>query len=96
MDTGSDTAANLGLDELITRTDQVFDTGVVDMGYHYPTSADIDSDWDVDFVDYAILASQWQQTPGEPSADIAPPPAGDGIVDINDLGTLVGYWLWGK
>jgi len=36
IDAGSDTAAALGLNELTTRTDCVPDTGVVDMGYHYP------------------------------------------------------------
>ncbi len=36
VDAGSDTAANLGLDELITRTDGIPDSGVVDMGYHAP------------------------------------------------------------
>ncbi|MCK5564437.1 MAG: right-handed parallel beta-helix repeat-containing protein [Planctomycetes bacterium] len=35
IDAGSDTAANLGLDELTTRTDDVTDSGTVDMGYHY-------------------------------------------------------------
>ncbi|MFH1613469.1 MAG: hypothetical protein ABIG61_00085 [Planctomycetota bacterium] len=59
-----------------------------------PNRADIDKDWDVDFFDYAILASQWQQIPGEPSTDIAPS-SGDGFVDINDLAFLVENWLWG-
>ncbi|HUT03231.1 MAG TPA: right-handed parallel beta-helix repeat-containing protein [bacterium] len=36
IDTGSGTAESLGLDKLTTRTDSVPDTGVVDMGYHYP------------------------------------------------------------
>ncbi|MHC4500711.1 MAG: right-handed parallel beta-helix repeat-containing protein, partial [Planctomycetota bacterium] len=36
VDAGSDTAANLELDLFTTRTDQVSDEGVVDMGYHYP------------------------------------------------------------
>ena len=38
VDAGSDTAANLGLDEVTTRTDGVDDAGQVDMGYHaeYP------------------------------------------------------------
>ncbi len=35
VDAGSDTAANLGLDEKTTRTDGLPDTGTVDMGYHY-------------------------------------------------------------
>ncbi len=35
VDIGSDTAANLGMDDKTTRTDGVTDTGKVDMGYHY-------------------------------------------------------------
>jgi len=35
VDTGSDTAANLGLETFTTRTDNVFDEGTADMGYHY-------------------------------------------------------------
>lgn len=36
VNTGSDSAANLGLDQMTTRTDQGYDAGVVDMGFHYP------------------------------------------------------------
>ena len=97
VDAGSDTAANLGVDIFTTRTDQVVDAGTVDMGYHYPITnvADIDGDWEVDFVDFSILASQWQQAPGIPSADIEPA-NGNGIVDFLDLGLLVDNWLWEK
>jgi hypothetical protein len=35
IDAGSDTAANLGLDTRTTRSDDVPDTGTVDLGYHY-------------------------------------------------------------
>jgi hypothetical protein len=56
---------------------------------------DLDHDYDVDYVDYAILASQWQQPLGVHSADIAPN-GGDGIVDIQDLYILVVNWLWVK
>lgn len=35
VDTGSDSAQNLGLDSRTTRTDTVPDAGVVDMGYHW-------------------------------------------------------------
>ncbi|MFB3050485.1 MAG: hypothetical protein ACE1Z0_00705, partial [Acidimicrobiia bacterium] len=35
IDAGSDTATNLGLDTRTTRTDNVTDTGTVDLGYHY-------------------------------------------------------------
>jgi hypothetical protein len=55
--------------------------------------ADLNLDCDVDFVDFAVLAQQWQQPPGVPSADIEPP-GGDGIVDMNDLVLLVDSWLW--
>jgi fibronectin type 3 domain-containing protein len=55
--------------------------------------ADLDNDCDVDFEDFAILALQWEQSPGVPSADITPL-GGDDIVDTNDLGTFVDNWLW--
>jgi hypothetical protein len=42
VDAGSDTAANLGLDGLSTRTDGIGDEGVVDMGYHAPYALWID------------------------------------------------------
>ena len=35
VDAGSDTAANLGIDSLFTRTDHVEDAGTVDMGFHH-------------------------------------------------------------
>lgn len=98
VDAGSDTAVNLGMDIFTTRTDELKDTSIADMGYHYsisPGSPDIDGDYDVDFFDYAILTYQWKQIPGVPSADIAPP-GGDGVVDVKDLAFLVEYWLWGK
>ena|GEM_PF-1176658 len=56
---GSDTAANMDLDTLTTRTDEVEDTGIVDMGYHYLVTAtsfvwgDFDRDGDIDLDDYA-------------------------------------------
>ncbi|MBA7602382.1 hypothetical protein ES703_09471 [subsurface metagenome] len=37
VDAGSDLAVNLGLDEYSVRSDGANDTGVVDMGLHYPT-----------------------------------------------------------
>ncbi len=38
VDAGSESAVGLGMDELATRTDNVPDSGIVDMGYHYPPS----------------------------------------------------------
>jgi hypothetical protein len=100
VDAGSDTAVSLCMDQCTTRTDGANDVGVVNMGYHYgdchcgSNVADLDDDLDVDFVDYAILAGQWLEEPGVPSADIAPE-GGDGIVNESDLAILVDEWLWG-
>jgi hypothetical protein len=53
----------------------------------------LDGSCELDFRDFAVLASQWQQAPGIPSADIAPTPNGNGIVDIKDLAALAYFWL---
>ena len=96
VDAGSDTAVNLGMDKFTTRTDKVWDKGIVDMGYHYSENiADLNDDGMVDMVDFAILTSQWQQELSSPSADIAPA-GGDGIVNERDLRLLVDNWLWVK
>jgi hypothetical protein len=55
-------------------------------------TADLSSDCCVNFVDFAILGGQWLQTPGVPSADIAPE-GGDGVVNSLDLDILVSEWL---
>jgi hypothetical protein len=55
--------------------------------------ADLNRDGLVNFKDFAILAGQWFQAPGEPSADIAPSPTRDGIVDWLDLKVLAEQWL---
>jgi hypothetical protein len=94
VDAGSGLAVNLGMDQLTTRTDKVGDEGIVDIGYHYCENiADLNEDGSVDIVDLTILASQWQQEPGMPSADIAPI-SGDGVVDSLDLVLLADDWLW--
>jgi hypothetical protein len=70
---------------------------VVDMGayeFSYAYAGDFDNDCDVDFFDFAILANSWLQN--NPLVDIAPAPAGDGIVDIKDLAVLCDNWLAGK
>ena len=58
------------------------------------SSADFDNSGIVNFKDFAILAGQWFQPPGSPSADIAPDNGGDGVVDMLDLAVLAQYWLW--
>ncbi len=63
IDSGSGTAANLGLDDRTTSRDEVGDTGVVDMGYHYPVTGqpyvpgDIDRNGFGDLADHALFAS---------------------------------------
>ena len=49
---------------------------------------DLTGDWQIDISDIRIFARQWLQSPSEPSADIAPPPDGDGIVDFRDFALL--------
>jgi len=60
----------------------------------FTLKADINSDNKVNLVDFAILAGQWRQAPGQQSADIYPS-GGDGIVNLLDLGVLCDYWLEG-
>ncbi len=65
VDTGSDLASNVGLHLYTTRTDSVFDTNMVDMGYHYPLAielcsfSDLSGDGVVDFADLAIFLLHW-------------------------------------
>lgn len=59
------------------------------------TPGDFEPDCDVDWADLAVLAGQWLQTPATPSADIAPPPAGDGAVDFIDFAEFARHWLQG-
>jgi hypothetical protein len=56
-------------------------------------AADMMDDGAVNELDLAILASQWLSAPGEPSADLAPNPAGDGVVNFRDFAVLAGKWL---
>jgi hypothetical protein len=62
--------------------------------FTYAYIGDFDFDCEVDFLDFAIQAGFWMTD--ELLADIAPTPAGDGIVDIYDLAVLCNNWLAGK
>jgi len=53
------------------------------------TSPDLNSDGIVDSEDMCILVDHWHMN--ELSCDIAPPPFGDGIVDVQDLVALAKY-----
>lgn len=68
---------NLGIDDGIELTS--------------PVPADFNGDGVVDCIDFTTLMDQWMQTSGRLSADIAPVPSGDGIVDTEDLILLANY-----
>ncbi len=53
-------------------------------------SPDFNGDRKVDSEDLTLLLDHWGQN--EPAFDIAPPPAGDGVVDIRDQEGLMHYW----
>lgn len=59
-----------------------------------PAVEDLNHDCKVDFEDIVLLASQWLQSPGVPSADIAPVSA-DGIVNFLDFAVLAEHWFDG-
>jgi acyl-CoA thioesterase-1 len=50
---------------------------------------DLNSDGIVDSADMCIIIDNWHTS--EPSCDLAPPPFGDGIVDVQDLVALAEY-----
>jgi len=60
----------------------------------YPPAGDINGDGKVDLRDFAILANQWRQSPGVPSADIDTQRS-IGIVDLFDFDVLADAWLAG-
>jgi hypothetical protein len=57
------------------------------------TLCDFDNNNEINFADLAILAGQFGQTPGSPSADIAPE-VPDNFVDRRDLAVFVENWLF--
>jgi hypothetical protein len=67
VNSGSDTAKNLGMNRYTTRTDEQPDRKKVDMGYHYPFSAwaepcrycELFRDGIITFRDFAVLALKW-------------------------------------
>jgi thermitase len=97
VDAGSDMTVNLGMCAYTTRTDEIGDTGIVDMGYHYYYhpgfgTGDLNGDAFVNFVDYAILSLNWQQLQ-DPCDSNGGDINRDGQVDIYDLAQLVKDWL---
>jgi hypothetical protein len=95
LDAGSDSATNLGLDNMTTRRDEVGDAGIVDMGYHYPVTGqpfirgDFDSDGDLDLDDFSEWAAHVTgpcvAAPCWPAA--YPDPCGN-VADFDDDGDV--------
>ena len=67
VDTGSDSAENLGMNSYTTRTDEKPDRKTVDMGYHHPFTPEAEPcrfcelvrDGIINFKDFAIFALNW-------------------------------------
>ncbi|MBN2363459.1 T9SS type A sorting domain-containing protein [candidate division WOR-3 bacterium] len=69
VDAGSYSSAFLGMDSMTTRTDEIFDSGVVDMGFHYQNGSNPGS------------VEEINSFPNEfPIAWISPDPAGSFII----------------
>ncbi|MHC4212471.1 MAG: right-handed parallel beta-helix repeat-containing protein, partial [Planctomycetota bacterium] len=103
VNAGSVHSSILNLDEYTTRTDEVFDRGTVDMGYHYPLSTtaepcklcDLIRDGIINFKDFAKMAMSWLDdgcTFGNNYCDGADFTS-DGYVNNIDLGFLADCWL---
>jgi hypothetical protein len=66
----------------------------IDMGaYEFSYIGDFNLSGAVDFDDLCILAGQWLQGAGIPSADIAPSPNGDGRVNFLDFALMAKDWM---
>jgi hypothetical protein len=101
IDVGSDLAIDLDMTQYTTRTDELPDTRVVDMGYHYPLRkeecrfCDLYRDGIINFKDFAIFASNWldegcfDHDGGCEGADFTL----DTFVDFNDVAFFVDCWL---
>ncbi len=56
------------------------------------SASDLKPDCWVDFYDFTVLAAQWLEEPGNPSADLAPE-GGDNMVNLLDLAVIAQRWL---
>jgi hypothetical protein len=55
-------------------------------------ATDFNADGRIDGADVSVLVDHWHQN--EPAYDVAPPPFGDGIVDVQDLIVVADHLLW--
>ena len=100
IDAGSNYAGTVGLTGYTTRTDEVRDVGIVDIGYHHPKEqpcrlSDVAFDGIINFHDFARLAESWLNQSCSASnawcggADITT----DESVDFRDVIFMADCWL---
>jgi hypothetical protein len=103
VDAGSGSAISVGMSGYTTRTDELFDRGIVDMGYHHLLTLPVEEcrvvdlflDHFINLKDYAVFASNWLRDDCSDDngwcdgADIT----FDGNVDWEDLEFYIGCWL---
>ncbi|MHC4498736.1 MAG: right-handed parallel beta-helix repeat-containing protein, partial [Planctomycetota bacterium] len=99
VDTGSDYASKVGLIGYTTRTDDIPDTGSVDMGFHYLMAepcrlSDLAYDGIINFLDFALIVEKWLENCSDKDnwcqgSDITL----DTRVDIDDIAYLADCWL---
>ncbi|MBN1391347.1 MAG: S8 family serine peptidase [Sedimentisphaerales bacterium] len=103
VNTGSASAASLGLDNYTTRTDQKPDLETVDMGYHYPFTpeeqpcrfCELVRDGIINFRDFAVFVLNWLDEGCNPAnnwcqySDIT----FDTYVDFRDVELFARCWL---
>jgi subtilisin family serine protease len=89
-----DTAIDLGP----SGWDAEYGWGIVDAYaalnyYNVGIPGDFTADGMVNSADLVVILSYWLHN--EPSVDIAPPPNGDGIIDLLDFSLFAMYWMDG-
>lgn len=97
VDEGSTSAQELGLDVFTTRTDQVPDQGLVDIGYHYSIfiPGDANGDGFVNTNDLVYIANFLFQSGPPPDPFLAGDTNGDCTVTIADIIYLANYLFMG-
>ena len=72
----------------------VIDSPVYEITFSHVRTRDFNNDAGVDFADFAVLASHWQETScSDPSWCEGTDLNADGNIDCNDLTLFVDYWL---
>ena len=76
----------------VSRTAELTFSNVVAVEPVGLVNGDITGDGNVDYSDLKLMAEQWLSPPGTLSADIAPAPGGDGVVNFLDFTELAENW----